>query len=91
MKIVFNQVKNKIWKRCCLGLALLLFHSNHPIDLLCICLCILGTANLRNNSLLVRTISIACMIPSQTLNLIFIGVVLGRSLGESSGSALKRS
>ena len=45
----------------------------------------LGTANLRSNSLLVRTITIACMIPCQKLilhNLIFIDVVLGRTLGE---------
>ena len=47
--------------------------------------CFLGTANLRNNSLLAQTISIACMIPSERLivpNLIFIGVVLGKRLGE---------
>ena len=47
--------------------------------------CFLGTANLRNNTLLARTISIACMIPSERLivpNLIFIGVVLGKRLGE---------
>ena len=50
----------------------------------------LGTANLRNNLLLVRTIlvrpiSIACTIPCQKLivpNLIFSGVVLGRRLGK---------
>ena len=44
----------------------------------------LGTDNLRNNSLLVRTISIACKIACQRLivpNLLFIGVVLGKSLG----------
>ena len=47
----------------------------------------LGTANLRNNSLLARTISVVCTIPCQTLfvpNLIFIGVVLERSLEENS-------
>ena len=45
--------------------------------------CFLGTGSLRNNSLLVRTISIAWMIPCQRLtvpNLIFIGVILGRRL-----------
>ena len=49
----------------------------------------LGTANLRNNSLLVRTISIVCTIPCQRLfvpNLILIGVVLERSLEENSCS-----
>ena len=49
----------------------------------------LGTANLRNNSLLVRTISIVCTIPCQRLfvpNLILIGVVLERSLEEKSCS-----
>ena len=43
----------------------------------------LGRANLRNNSLLVRTIYIACTIHRQRLivpNLNFIGVVLGRCL-----------
>ena len=47
----------------------------------------LGTANLRNNSLLVRTISIVCTIPCQRLfvpNLIFIGVILESSLEENS-------
>ena len=51
--------------------------------------CFLGTVNLRNNPLLVRTISITCMIPCQRIivpNLIFIGVVLGRSLGENNCS-----
>ena len=46
---------------------------------------LLWTANLRNNSLLVKIISIACMIPCQILivpNLIFIGVALGRDLRE---------
>ena len=46
----------------------------------------LGIVNLRNNPLLVRTISIACMIPCQRIfapNLIFTGVVLGRSLWEN--------
>ena len=50
----------------------------------------LGTANLRNNSSLVRTISIACMILCQRLivpNVILIdSVVLGRSLGKNSCS-----
>ena len=39
----------------------------------------LGKANLRNNSLLVTTISITCTTPCQRLfvpNLIFVGVVL---------------
>ena len=46
----------------------------------------LGTANLKNNSLLVRTISITYPIPCDLFvpNLIFIGVVLGRSLEENS-------
>ena len=46
----------------------------------------LGTVNLRNNPLLVRTISIACMSPCQRIfapNLILTGVVLGRSLWEN--------
>ena len=46
----------------------------------------LGTANLRNNSLLVRTISMVCTIPCQRLfapNLILIGEVLERSLEEN--------
>ena len=49
----------------------------------------LGMANLRNNSLLVKTISIACTIPCQRLfvpNSVFIGVVLERSLEENSCS-----
>ena len=48
-----------------------------------------GTANLRNNSLLARTISIVCTIPCQTLfvpNLLLIGVVLERTLEENSSS-----
>ena len=43
----------------------------------------LGTVNLRNNSLVARSISIVCTIPCQKLfapNLIFIGVVLERRL-----------
>ena len=47
----------------------------------------LGTANLRNNFLLVRTISIVCTIPCQRLfvpNLMFIGVAIERSLKENS-------
>ena len=47
----------------------------------------LGTVILRRNSLLVRTISIACMIPFQrliVLNLILTGIVVGRSLGKNS-------
>ena len=47
----------------------------------------LGTANLRNNSLVARSISIVCTIPCQRLfapNLIFIGVVLERRLEENS-------
>ena len=51
--------------------------------------CFLGTAYLRNNSLMVKTISITCMIPYQRLivpNLIFIGVVAGRSLGKNGCS-----
>ena len=46
---------------------------------------LLGKANLKKNSLLVRTISIAYMIPSQRLfvfNLTFIDAVLGRSFEE---------
>ena len=49
----------------------------------------LGTANLRNNSLLVRTISILCTIPCQRLfvpNLILISVVLETSLEVKSCS-----
>ena len=49
----------------------------------------LGTANLRNNSLLVRTISVVCTIPCQRLfvpNLILIDVVLERSLEENNCS-----
>ena len=49
----------------------------------------LGTPNLRNNSLLIRTISIVCTIPCQRRfvpNSIFIGVVLERSLYENSCS-----
>ena len=44
---------------------------------------------LKSNSLLLRTISTACMIPCQRLivhNLVFIDVVIGRSLGENSCS-----
>ena len=47
----------------------------------------LGTGNLRKNSLLANIISMVCTIPCQRLlvpNLIFIGVVLERSLEESS-------
>ena len=47
----------------------------------------LGTANLRNNSLLAKTISTVCTIPCQRLfipNLIFIVVVLKRRLEENS-------
>ena len=47
----------------------------------------LRTVNLRNNSLLVRTTSIACTIPCQILfvpNLILVGVVLGRSLADNT-------
>ena len=47
----------------------------------------LGTANLRNNSVVARSISIVCTIPCQRLfapNLIFIGVVLERRLEENS-------
>ena len=49
----------------------------------------LGKANLRNNSLLVKTILIACPITCQILfvpNLIFIGVVQGRGLEGNSCS-----
>ena len=49
----------------------------------------LETANLRNISLLVRTISITCTIPCKKLfvrNLIFIDVVLGKNLEENSCS-----
>ena len=42
----------------------------------------LGTANLRNILLLVRTISIACTIPLIVPSLIFIGVALGKRLGK---------
>ena len=45
------------------------------------------TANLRNNSLLVRTIFVTCMIPCRRLavpNLIFIGTVSGKSWGKKS-------
>ena len=44
----------------------------------------LGTSNLRNNSLLVRAISIACKIPKRVIvsSLILIGVVVGRRLRE---------
>ena len=45
---------------------------------------ILGTANLKNNSLLVRVISIACLIPSP--NTVILGVILGRSLERNSFS-----
>ena len=45
---------------------------------------ILGTANLKNNSLLVRVISIACLIPSP--NTVILGVILGRSLERNSCS-----
>ena len=51
----------------------------------------LGTANLRNNSLMVRTLSITCMIPCQRLivpSSIIIGVVLGRSLGKKASMNL---
>ena len=51
--------------------------------------CFLGTANLRSNSLLVRTMTITCRIPCKrliVLNLIFIGAVLARRLGENSCS-----
>ena len=44
-----------------------------------------ATVNLRNYSLLFRTVSITCMIPYQRAtvsNLIFISVVLGRSWGK---------
>ena len=47
----------------------------------------LATANLRNNSLLVRAISIVSTIPCQRLfvsNLMFIGVVIERSLKKNS-------
>ena len=50
---------------------------------------VLGKVNLMNNSLLVRTILIVCTIPCQRFvvpNLIFIGVVLERSLEENSCS-----
>ena len=46
----------------------------------------LGTSNLKKNSLVVMTISMACTIPCQKLffpNLICTGVVLGRSLAEN--------
>ena len=49
----------------------------------------LGIVNSRSNSLLVRTISIVCTILCQRLsvpNLISIGIVLERSLKESSCS-----
>ena len=49
----------------------------------------LETANLKNNSLLVKTMFIVCTIPCQTLfapNLILIGVVLERGLEENSCS-----
>ena len=49
----------------------------------------LETANLRNISLLVRTISITCAIPCKKLfvrNLTFIDVVLGKNLEENSCS-----
>ena len=45
---------------------------------------ILGTANLKNNSLLARAISIACLIPSP--NTVVLGVILGRSLERNSCS-----
>ena len=44
-----------------------------------------ATVNLRNYSLLFRTVSVTCMIPYQRAivsNLIFISVVLGRSWGK---------
>ena len=47
----------------------------------------LGTANLRNSSLLARTISMVCTIPCQRCfapSLIFIGIVLERNLEENS-------
>ena len=46
-----------------------------------------GTADLRNNSLLARTISMICTIPCQRLfvpNLIFIDIVLEKILEENS-------
>ena len=51
------------------------------------CAYFLGTANLMNNSLLARTISMVCTVPCQKLfvpNLVFIGVVLERRLEENS-------
>ena len=50
---------------------------------------ILGTVNIRNNSLIVRTVCITYMIPCYRLivpSLILITVVLGRSLGENTCS-----
>ena len=50
---------------------------------------ILGTANLRNNSLLVRTITIICTISCQRLfvpNLIFVGVIAEKRLEENNCS-----
>ena len=113
VKNVFNQVKINIWKRWCLGLAVLPLYRNHAVavemsdfdDSFCkldyvflyystwrslkaFCL-LLGTANLRNNSLLVRSNSIVFTILCQgyfILKLIFIGVVLERSLEENSCS-----
>ena len=48
---------------------------------------ILGIVDLRNNSLLIRTVSITCTIPCQRRivpKLILIGVILGGSLRENS-------
>ena len=66
-----------------------LFTIPHKVSSFQGLLLLLRTANLRNNSLLVKTISIACMIPCQRLivsNLVFIGVVLGRDFGVNSCS-----
>ena len=55
---------------------------------------LLRTANLSRNSLLVKTISVACTIPCQrlfALNLISIGAILGRSLEENSCPENRRS
>ena len=35
MKNVFNQVKNNLCKRKCLGLAVFPLYRNHPINMLC--------------------------------------------------------
>ena len=63
---------------------IIMFLFTIPHEVVCIHFTyFLGTGNLRNNSLLANTISMVCTIPCQRLfvpDLIFIGVVLERSL-----------